>query len=105
MMTEHQKAQTDLKNLGTSVGNAVKDTIDPAHVALATQLNTLSGRAFDSVYIYSQVADHDVTIANFDNEQRNGRHKDVKSFADNYRPHIEMHRQRADSIARAFFKR
>ncbi|GEO08369.1 hypothetical protein SAE01_08650 [Segetibacter aerophilus] len=106
MVAEHTLAQTDLKNLGTSVGIAVKDTIDPPHVALKSLLvSTPAGRAFDSIYIYSQVADHDATIANFQTEQSNGSHRDVVSYANNYLPHIQMHRQSADSISRGFFRR
>jgi putative membrane protein len=106
MVTEHTMAQADLKNLGTSVGIAVKDTIDPLHLNLRTQLaNAPVGHVFDSIYIYSQVTDHDMTIANFQTEQSSGSHQDVQNYANNYLPHIQMHRQSADSISRAFFKR
>ena len=98
-------AQTDLKNLGASVGYPVKDTIDPAHVAMAAQLNALSGRAFDSTYMYGQVADHRTTVSFFQTEQSNGRHSDVLNYANTYLPHIQMHLQSADSIANAFFKK
>ncbi len=105
MITEHGMAQTDLKNLGTRIGFAVKDTLDPAHIAIATQLNTLSGRQFDSAYIHTQILDHNETSANFQLEQTAGQHSDVKNYADTYRPHIEMHLSRADSIAAAYFRR
>lgn len=106
MITEHQMAQTDLKNMAASVGILVRDSIDAAHMALANQLSAIpSGRAFDSAYIYSQVADHDMTIANFQTEINNGNHRDVKNYANIYLPHIQMHRQSADSIATAFFKK
>ena len=105
MIMEHGMAQTDLKTLGTSVGFAVKDTIDPTHVALRMQLSALSGRAFDSAYIYAQSNDHAMTQTNFQTEQNNGQHKDVKSYANTYRPHIDMHKTRADSIATAYFRR
>ncbi|TDH21437.1 DUF4142 domain-containing protein [Segetibacter sp. 3557_3] len=105
MVAEHTTAQNDLKNRGNSVGNPVRDTLDPAHVALALQLNSLSGRAFDSVYMHSQVADHIATITFFQNEQSNGQHRDILGYANTYRPHIEMHRSRADSIATNLFRR
>jgi putative membrane protein len=68
-------------------------------------MSTPAGRAFDSIYIHSQVADHDMTIANFQTEQNNGSHRDVQDYANRYLPHIQMHRQSADSISRAFFRR
>jgi putative membrane protein len=103
MIAEHSLAQAELKNLGTTVGQPVKDTLDPAHVTLLAQLSALSGRAFDSAYIHTQVIDHEATLTNFENEQDNGRHRDVKAYADRYRPHIEQHLVRADSIAIALF--
>ena len=105
MVAEHTLAQTDLKNVGTTVGQPVKDSIDPAHQTIMAHLMTLSGRAFDSAYMHTQVADHTLTLSFFDNEQDNGQHRDVRGYADKYRPHIEMHLTRADSIARAFFRR
>ena len=105
MLAEHTTAQNDLKNLGANVGNAVRDTLDPAHVTLAQQLSAMSGRAFDSAYIHTQVSDHQATITFFQNEQSGGQHDDVKRYADTYLPHIQSHYQRADSIAKAYFKR
>lgn len=105
MVTEHNMAQADLKRVGSTVNFAVKDSIDPAHVALATQLNAMSGRAFDSAYMYAQVSDHRTTVALFQTELSNGRHQDVLNYANSYLPHIQMHLQSADSIATAYFKR
>ena len=105
MIEQHRMAQTDLKTLGTSVGFIVKDTLDPAHVAIETQLNTFTGRQFDSAYIYTQIVDHHMTSASFQLEQTSGQHRDVKKYANTYRPHIEMHLSRADSIAGAYFRR
>lgn len=106
MVMEHQLAQTDLRNLGTNVGIAIRDTVDPAHATIMTPLMSMpAGRAFDSMYIYSQVADHDMTITNFKLEQTSGSHADVQNYANVYLPHIQMHRQSADSIATAFFKK
>lgn len=106
MLSEHGLAQTDLKNLSNSVGYPVKDTLDPAHVAIKAQLSALpAGRAFDSAYMHGQVADHNTTITNFQVELTNGRHNAVKDYANKYLPHIQMHLQQADSIANAYFKR
>ena len=105
MIAEHSLAQTELKALGTRVGYPVKDTLDPAHQTIAAQLSALSGRAFDSAYIHVQVLDHEATLTNFENELDNGRHRDVLAYAEKYRPHIEQHLERADSIATNLFPR
>ena len=105
MIGEHSTAQADLKVLGANVGVSVKDSLDAPHVALRTQLAALSGRAFDSVYIWSQSADHAMTLTNFQTEIANGQHSDVVNYASKYLPHIQMHKVRADSIATAYFRR
>jgi putative membrane protein len=106
MVLEHNKAQMELKNVGNRVGLAVRDTLDPAHRALKTALtNAPAGKTFDSLYINSQVVDHDLTIINFRMEQLSGLNKEVKNYANTYLPHIQMHRESADSIARAYFRR
>jgi len=105
MIAEHSLAQAELKALGTSVGYPVKDTLDPAHQTILAQLNTLSGRSFDSAYIHTQVMDHQATLTDFENELDNGRHRDVIAYAEKYRPHIEQHLTRSDSIAVGLFPR
>jgi putative membrane protein len=105
MVPEHTTAQAELKTLGTNVGYPVKDTIDPAHVTLITQLNGRTGRAFDSSYIWVQVADHQTELTNFQAEQTAGRNSSVVAFANTNLPKVQAHFTRADSIARALFPR
>jgi putative membrane protein len=106
MVADHTAAQAELKALGTTVGSAVKDTIDAAHVTLKTQLTALTGgRVFDSSYIWLQVADHQTALTSFQAEQTNGRKTSVVAYANTNLPKIQAHFTRADSIARAYFPR
>ncbi len=102
MVSEHTQAQNDLKVVGAKVGIQVADTVDAQHRALITMLNSLSGRAFDSAYIKSQVMDHQQTYAIFQLELQAGKNPDVKSYAQKYLPHIEAHLQAAQSIAQNY---
>jgi putative membrane protein len=99
MVTDHTTAQNDLKTLGTNVNVAVADSIDSMHGSLIDTLKTLSGRAFDSVYIMSQIKDHQTVISNFQQEINSGNKTDVISYANKYLPKLQMHLQMADSIA------
>jgi putative membrane protein len=103
MVTEHTTAQTDLLSRATTVGYPVSDTLDAAHQALMQQLMTLSGRAFDSVYMRSQVNDHQQTMALFNSEITGGQHQQVKGYANQYLPAIQMHHHKADSLYNALF--
>jgi putative membrane protein len=100
MVTEHTQAQSDLKNLYSSLGQTIPDTVDARHQALMARLDTLSGHSFDTAYINSQIADHQQTLTIFQNEISNGNNSSVKNYANTYLPHIQMHLQEADSLSK-----
>ncbi|RYF79958.1 MAG: DUF4142 domain-containing protein [Chitinophagaceae bacterium] len=101
MVMEHNTAQTDLKNRSSSAGMAVADTVDAEHRALMTYLSSLNGYSFDTAYINSQLKDHQKTIDFFQMEINGGQHQQIRSYANDYLPHIQMHYNKADSIRKA----
>jgi putative membrane protein len=105
LITDNTRAQSELKSLAKTVNVAVADSIDAAHVALRQQLISLSGRAFDSVFLYSQVSDHDIALALFQQEIENGRSASIKAFANTYKPMVQTHRQDANNLATGKFPR
>jgi putative membrane protein len=102
MVTEHTAAQEDLRGLASQANVTATDSVDSEHKALLVTLNSLSGRAFDSAYIKSQVADHARTIDLFNTEISGGQNSQIRSYATQYLPGIQMHYNRADSIQKAF---
>lgn len=102
MLADHTAAQNDLKTMGGVVGFTVKDTTDTALATTIAQLNTLTGRAFDSTYIHNQLVDHQTTIDFYRDELNNGNQLNVKAYANTILQNIILHHQRADSIATAF---
>jgi len=99
MVTDHTTAQTELKSLGADLGVGTPDSVDANHKAIMDTLMTLSGRAFDSIYIMSQIADHQNVIDQFEEEVSSGNKKEVINYANKYLPKLQMHLQMADSIA------
>ena len=99
MVSDHTIAQAELKTLGSNVGVGTPDSVDAKHAALMDTLMTLSGRAFDSVYIMNQIADHQMVIDHFEEEVNSGNKTDVINYANKYLPKLQMHLQMADSIA------
>lgn len=99
MVTDHTTAQNDLKTLGNNLNVAVPDSVDSMHSSLMDSLKTLTGRAFDSVYIMNQITDHQTTIAKFQDEINSGNKTDVINYANKYLPKLQMHLQMADSVA------
>ncbi|HEX2607452.1 MAG TPA: DUF4142 domain-containing protein [Flavisolibacter sp.] len=98
MATEHTEAQSDLKSLAGNYNMTVPDTVDMENKMVMARLQTLSGYAFDTAYINSQVKGHAKTLGFFQDELSNGSAQNVKSYASKYLPHIQMHYNTADSI-------
>lgn len=98
MVQDHSKAQKSLESLASSLNVTVPQTPDSAHRAKAAMLSNLSGHQFDTAYINAQVIDHEATIAVFQQELSGGENTQVKNFATQNLPVIQMHLQEALSI-------
>jgi putative membrane protein len=100
MVNEHSDAQAQLEEIvddqNTDVG--IVDTLDAEQVATSMLLQGLSGSAFDSAYMDSQIKGHIKTLNIFDTEIANGQNVQVKSYATDKRPNIQKHFTLADSI-------
>lgn len=105
MVNEHADAQAQLENIvddqNTSVG--IADSLDAEQVATSMMLQGLSGAAFDSAYMDSQVKGHTKTLDIFDTELASGQNAQIKGYATDKRPNIQMHLTLADSIYSARF--
>ncbi|MBD0294175.1 MAG: DUF4142 domain-containing protein [Bacteroidota bacterium] len=98
MVTDHTAAQADLRNITNNLSISISDTIGTANTNLMTLLGGLSGRAFDTVYIKNQRTAHQLTLANFQTEISNGSHPQVKGYASDKLPAIQMHLNMTDTI-------
>jgi len=98
MITDHTAGIAGLDTLGTKFSFSLPTTIDSVHAAMKTQLSALSGYRFDTAYMNGQIKDHTATIDLFQNELSQGRNPDVRGYASRNLPHIQLHKQRADSI-------
>jgi putative membrane protein len=98
MIAEHTTAKGQLDSVANQFTYSLPTTVDSAHAALKVHLMTLSGLAFDTTYMNSQVTDHVNTINLFQNEVNLGNNPSVKNYASQTLPHLQMHLQRAQSI-------
>lgn len=101
VITDRNYAQNDLKTLGNNIRIPVTDSINAIHENRMDSLKTMTGRAFDSVYITRQIADYQGAIATFKKEINSGNRTEVVSYAAKYLPTLKQHLQRAESIAEA----
>jgi putative membrane protein len=98
MVNDHTTAKTELMTLAGQMGMALPQGLDSMHQQLAQQLTMLTGMAFDSTYINSQVMDHQTAIQLFQSEANTGNDPRLVNYAQKYLPKLQMHLQMADSI-------
>jgi len=102
MVMDHTQAKATLDSIATIYSLSAPDSLDAEHVALIAQLATLTGRDFDSVYIHSQVTDHQKAIQLFNDEVSNGHNYQLTNYASLLLPKLQMHLENADSVAAGY---
>lgn len=102
MVMHHGEAREQLRQLASDLSLYAPDSLDAEHVALAQQLQTLEGRSFDSMYIHSQVKDHQVAIALFESEASSGNNERIRTWAAGMLPRLKMHLHQSDSLANGY---
>jgi putative membrane protein len=100
MVTDHSKANDELKSLAQSKNITLPSDVDPKDKATHDRLAKLSGPAFDRAYMQHMVAGHRKAVAAFKKESTSGKDPDVKAWAEKTLPTIEDHLKMAQDIAR-----
>ena len=98
MVADHSAAMSQLDSIADNFSYTLPTTIDSIHAAMKTQLMALAGYEFDTAYMNGQIRDHISAISLLQNEINQGRNPSIKNYASEKLPHLEMHKQRADSI-------
>ncbi|SRR6266849_8887363 len=98
MVTDHSKANAELKKLATSKGIPLPARMDVEQMAEHDKLAKLSGADFDREYMALMVADHDKDVAAFMDEAKDGTDPDIKSFAAKTLPTLQEHQRMAKEI-------
>ena len=93
MVADHTTAQNELVALAKKENKTIPMSPDAEHKQALADLNKLSGKAFDSAYMATQLADHKTAVALFSEESVNGSDPGAKAFATKYLPKLKMHLQ------------
>jgi putative membrane protein len=91
MVTDHTRAENDLKSLAKTQNLDLDLSPDADHQQAIAAMATLSGAAFDSTYMSSQLKDHQDAVALFSAEAENGPDAQAKTYAGKYLPKLNMH--------------
>jgi putative membrane protein len=95
MVTDHSKANQELKEVASRVNIALPDTMTASDQALYESLSKLSGPAFDRAYARAMVKDHEDDVTAFQRETLEGKNTAVKEFALKTVPTLKEHLQLA----------
>jgi len=98
MVKDHTMSNTELIALANAGRFKVAMREDAEHQAMAKKLAKLTGAAFDRAYMAGQVKDHEVTVALFEKEGKEGKNEDLRKWAKKTLPILRMHLKMARQI-------
>jgi len=100
MVTDHTKANDDLKSVATKDGMTLPTTLDSKDMSTKSKLSNLQGADFDKSYMEDMVSDHEKDVSEFQHEADHGTNPDLKAFAQRTLPVLQNHLQMAkDALA------
>jgi putative membrane protein len=99
MVTDHGKANEELKSVAGGKGVTLPTALDKQHQAHSEKLKRLKGPVFDREYMKHMVDDHKKTVADFEKASKNAKDADVRNFAAKTLPTLQEHLKMAQSTA------
>ena len=98
MVSDHGKANDELKSIATKAGAAVPAEPSSDQRDVITKLGSESGADFDKAYAKAMVKDHKEDIELFRKEASSGQNPDLKAFAQKTLPTLEEHLRMAEAL-------
>ncbi len=101
MVTDHGKANDQLKDLASKKNVTLPTEPTAAQKAEKARLEKLSGAAFDSAFTRDMEKDHRTAVSLFSKEASSGSDNDVKQWASQTLPTLKEHLAKAEQLAGA----
>jgi putative membrane protein len=98
MVTDHTKANEDLKTVASQQKIDLPTSLDSKHQGTIDKLTKLSGADFDKAYVKEMVKDHDTDVKEFQKEAQNGQDTAVRDFASKTLPTLQEHQKTIHDI-------
>ena len=99
MVTDHTKANDQLKQLASSEGLTLPQQPNAMQKAEIARLSKLSGNKFDDAYMKMMVKDHTKDVSEFKETSKTATNPQLKEFVSSTLPTLESHLKEAKSIA------
>ncbi len=101
MVTDHGKANEQLKDLASKKNLTLPTEPTAAQKAEKARLEKLSGAAFDSAFTKAMERDHREAVSLFSKEASSGSDSDLKQWAGQTLPTLKEHLAKAEQLAGA----
>ncbi|SDG58456.1 putative membrane protein [Dyadobacter soli] len=98
MVTDHTKANNELKTIADRKEVAIPATLSDAKQKMLDSLSAASGAAFNGMYTRMMVSSHRETVALFEKESSSGQDQDLKSWAGATLPTLKHHLEMAEMM-------
>lgn len=102
MVTDHGKANDELKAIAKTKNITLPLTVDSEHQKLMADLQKKSGKEFDKAYVDAMVDGHKKTLSLLQDEAKNGKDPELKSFASKTAPIVQHHLDAINKIQSQF---
>jgi putative membrane protein len=101
MVTDHGKANDELKSLAQSKNIMLPTDLDAKHKATKDRLSKLSGAQFDRAYMQDMVSDHQKDVSEFKKQSTSAKDPELKAWAAKTLPTLQEHLQMAQAASRS----
>jgi putative membrane protein len=105
MITDHSKAEKELKSLAQRKNVAVLDNLSKKEQKAYDRLSKKQGTDFDKAYTKCMVKDHKKDICEFKKEAKHGTDPDLKDWASSKVTVLEHHKQMSIDACNAVRKK
>jgi putative membrane protein len=104
MVTEHTKANNELKTLVASKNIPLPTSLSEEGQKEYDKLSKKEGKDFDKAYTHCMVKGHKKAICKFKKEAKKGDDAELKSWASNTIPALEHHKEMSKDACKAVHK-
>jgi putative membrane protein len=91
LVTDHKKANEELKQLATKKGVILPDAVGEQHKTMLQHLSSLKGAEFDAAFKQHAVEDHEKDIEKFKTASEKAKDPELKAFAAKTLPTLQQH--------------
>jgi putative membrane protein len=91
MVSDHGKANDELKQLAQNKGMALPADVDADSKKMSDKLSKATGKDFDKEYISGMVDDHEKDVKEFEKASKDAKDPDLKAWASKTLPTLQDH--------------